>query len=126
MQSPPAAGDRHGCCRQPIRLRAGGSRGGKRLRVSMGKQRREGGGGLKSRLKKGLKKGIIGLVGAAVIIVISYLVADDTILNMPHYTGGGNVPRTLKLVDTGMFTAYILLGLAVLAILWSSISRVFK
>ncbi len=75
---------------------------------------------------KGIKRGIMSLVLAAVIIIAAYLMSDDTVLRMPHYTGGGNVPRTLKIVDTGLITAYILVGLAFLAILWSSVSRIFK
>lgn len=75
---------------------------------------------------KGIKKGIIALVGAVVIIIIAYLMADDTVLEMPYFTGKGNDPTTLKWVDTGMFTAYILVALAFLAIIWSSVSRIFK
>ncbi|MBS0011399.1 MAG: hypothetical protein KFF49_08305, partial [Bacteroidales bacterium] len=63
---------------------------------------------------------------AAAVIVVAYLLADDTVLNLPHYQGSGNEPRTLKMVDTGLFTAYILIGIAFLAILWSSVSRMFK
>ncbi|HCC71562.1 MAG TPA: hypothetical protein DEQ09_10495 [Bacteroidales bacterium] len=75
---------------------------------------------------KGIKKGIIYLVVAAAVIIIAYFMADDTVLNMPHYTGKDNVPTTLRYVDTVLFTAYILVGLAFLAILWSSVSRIFK
>lgn len=75
---------------------------------------------------KGIRKGIIALVVTAAVIVVAYLMADDTVLNMPHYTGKDNVPATLRYVDTGLFTAYILVGLAFLAILWSSVSRIFK
>ncbi len=75
---------------------------------------------------KGIKKGIVALVGTVVIIVIAYLMADDTVLNMPYFTGKGNEPTTLKWVDTGLFTAYILIALAFLAIIWSSVSRIFK
>lgn len=75
---------------------------------------------------KGIKKGIISLLVTAAIVFIAYLMADDTVLRMPHYSGGGNVPSTLKFVGTGLYTAYFLVGLAFLAILWSSISRIFK
>lgn len=75
---------------------------------------------------KGLKKGIISLVVVAAVVFIAYLLADDTVLRMPHYSGGGNVPSTLKFVGTGLYTAYFLVGLAFLAILWSSLSRLFK
>jgi len=75
---------------------------------------------------KGTKKGIIFLVAAVVVIIVAYLMADDTVMNMPYFTGKGNDPTTLKYVDTGLFTAYILVGLAFLAIIWSSVSRIFK
>ena len=75
---------------------------------------------------KGAKKSLISVLAAVAVIVIAYLLADDSVLNMPLYTGKDNVPGTLKFVDTGMFTAYILVGLAFLAILYSSISRIFK
>lgn len=75
---------------------------------------------------KGAKKSIVALVAAVVVIAISFLLSDDTVLNMPFYDGKDNVPSTLKLVDTVLFTAYILLGLAFLSILWSTVSRVFK
>jgi len=75
---------------------------------------------------KGAKKSLIGLVAAIAIIAISYLLSDDTLLNMPFYDGKDNVPGTLKFVDTTLFTAYILVGIAFLSIIWSSISRVFK
>jgi hypothetical protein len=75
---------------------------------------------------KGAKKSLVGLVAAIAIIVISYLLSDDTLLNMPFYDGKDNVPGTLKFVDTTLFTAYILVGIAFLSIIWSSISRVFK
>ena len=75
---------------------------------------------------KGIKGSIIGLVAAAVVILIAYLLADDTVLNIPHYDGKDNVPKTLKFVDTTLITAAILLCLAFLSILYSSISKVFK
>jgi formate-dependent nitrite reductase membrane component NrfD len=75
---------------------------------------------------KGAKKSLIGLVGAAILILIAYYMADDSVLNLPHYTGSDNVPATLKLVDTGLFTTYLLLGLAFVAIIFSEVSKAFK
>jgi uncharacterized membrane protein YhaH (DUF805 family) len=75
---------------------------------------------------KGAKKSIIAIVAAAVLILVAYLMADDTVLNMPFYDGKGNEPATLKFVDTTLFTAYGLVIIAFLSILWSSISKVFK
>lgn len=75
---------------------------------------------------KGGKKTLISLLGGVAIIVVAYLLSDDTVLNMPFYDGKDNVPGTLKFVDTTMFTAYILAVFAFLAIVFSSVSRLFK
>jgi uncharacterized BrkB/YihY/UPF0761 family membrane protein len=75
---------------------------------------------------KGAKKSLIGIAGAAVLILIAYYLADDSVLNLPHYTGKDNVPATLKMVDTGLFTTYLLAGLAIVAIIYSEISKAFK
>lgn len=75
---------------------------------------------------KGIKKGIISLLVIAAVVFIAYIMADDTVLNLPHFTGKGNEPTTLKFVGTGLYTAYFLVGLAFLAILWSSVSKIFK
>jgi len=75
---------------------------------------------------KGAKKSLVALVAGAVIILIAFLLSDDTVLNMPFYDGKDNVPSTLKFVDTVLFTSYILVGLAFLSIIWSAISRAFK
>ena len=75
---------------------------------------------------KGGKKSLVGLLAAAIIIVVAFLLADDTVLNMPYYDGKDNVPATLKFVDTTMFTTYILAGLAFLSIIVSSVSKMFK
>lgn len=75
---------------------------------------------------KGGKKTIFALLGAVVIILIAFLLADDTVLNMPYYDGKDNIPGTLKFVDTTLFTAYILSILAFLSIVGSSVSKLFK
>lgn len=75
---------------------------------------------------KGIKVALVSIVVGAIIIVIAYLMADDTVLHMPHYDGKDNVPGTLKFIDTGLVSTYFLLGLAVLAIIYSSVSRLFK
>lgn len=75
---------------------------------------------------RGAKKTLIGVAVGAVVIFIAWYLADDTVLNLPHYTGSDNVPKTLKIVDTGLFTTYLLAGLAILAIIYSEISKAFK
>lgn len=74
----------------------------------------------------GLKRSLIALVGIAILIGISYVLASDQPLSMPGYEGTGNNPVTLKWVGTGLIATYILAGLAFLSILYVEISRIFK
>ena len=76
---------------------------------------------------KALIRLVVVLVGAAAIIGISYLLASDTPINIIGYSGESNRdPATLKMVDTTLFVTYMLFGLALLSILYSIVSRVFK
>jgi hypothetical protein len=75
---------------------------------------------------KGLRLTLIALGVGAVLMAIAALLADDTVLNLPHYKGKGNVPRTLLWTDIGLYVAYFLAGLAVIAIFYSEISKYFK
>ena len=63
---------------------------------------------------------------AAVLIFISYQLADDTLLNLIQYTGPDNVPGTLQFVGTSLIFTYILGVLAIVAIIYSSIANLFK
>lgn len=75
---------------------------------------------------KGLKLALVALGIGVVLVGIAALMADNTVLNLPYYKGKDNVPRTLFLTDTGLYVAYFLLGLAVLAIIYTVISNYFK
>ena len=63
---------------------------------------------------------------AAVLIFISYQLADDTLLNLIMYTGPDNVPGTLQIVGTTLIFTYILGVLAIVSILYSAIANIFK
>jgi hypothetical protein len=76
------------------------------------------------------KKGLISLVFLVVVALVSYLLASDAI---PQFAGaqkfindGTLTPQVAKLVDTGLYATYILLAIAVLSILFSSVTRLFK
>ena len=76
------------------------------------------------------KKGLISLVFLGAVFVVAYLLSSETI---PQFVGvqkfindGTLTPQVAKLVDTGLYAMYILLGLAILAILYSSVNRIFK
>jgi hypothetical protein len=75
---------------------------------------------------KAAKKTLFTLIGVAVLIFVAWLLASDAVLDMPHYEGKDNVPSILKFAGTGLFTTYILAGLAVLSILYSEIVKYFK
>ena len=75
---------------------------------------------------KALKNTGIVLAIAAVFIFISYLLADDTVLNLIQYTGPDNVPKTLKFVGTSIIFTYILGVLAIVAIIYTAIANLFK
>jgi hypothetical protein len=75
---------------------------------------------------KSLKRMGIILLIAAILIFVSYQLADDTVLNLIMYTGPDNVPGTLQTVGTAIIFTYILGVLAIVAILYSSIANLFK
>ena len=76
-------------------------------------------------LQSAKRMGIILLIAAALIFV-SYQLADDKVLNLIQYTGPDNVPGTLKIVGTGIIFMYILGAAAIVSVLYSSISNLFR
>jgi len=76
---------------------------------------------------KALVRLLIVLAGFAVLVVVSYLLASDTAIEIIGYDGTGNSdPGTLKMVDTVLFLTYMLFGLAVGSILYAIVSKAFK
>ena len=76
---------------------------------------------------RGLIRLVAILVGAAVLVIISYAVSSDTPIDIIGYTGTDNSdPATLKMIDTVLFVTYMLFGLALASILYAIISRAFK
>lgn len=69
---------------------------------------------------------IIALVILGGIVLFAYSMADDTVFNLPGYTGPDNVPSRLKFAGTMLYTLYITAILAVLSILYSEIAKLFK
>ena len=75
------------------------------------------------------KKAIVTLIPIALIgliLLISYSSASSELLDMPNYDGVDNVPGQLKWSGAGLIMSYVLLGLAVIAILVSSVMKFFK
>lgn len=72
---------------------------------------------------KGAIKGLMGLVGLGLIILVSYGMSDATLLNLPGYAGADNNPDTLQFADTVLYTMYILGVGAIVAIVGTEIIR---
>jgi hypothetical protein len=71
-------------------------------------------------------KSLIMLGVIAVFIFIAYQIASDEVLNLINYRGPDNVPKTLKIVGTGLILTYFLAIIALVSILYNEISKVFK
>jgi len=79
---------------------------------------------------KAAKKGLISLVFLGAVALVAYLLASDEIpqfIGVQKFLNDGSLnAQVAKLVDTGLYATYILLGLAVLSILFSGVTRLFK
>ena len=76
---------------------------------------------------KALIRLLVVLAGGAVLVVIAYLIAKDTPIDIIGYTKTANSdPATLKMIDTVLFVTYMLFGIALASILYAIISRAFK
>ena len=80
--------------------------------------------------KKAAKAGIISLVFMGVVALVAYLMASPEIpqfIGVDKFINDGTLnERVSKLVDTGLYATYILLGLAILSIAMSSVMRLFR
>ena len=80
--------------------------------------------------KKAAKGGITAIVFIGAVALVSYLFASNTIpqfVGVEEFINDGTLnSKVAKLVDTGLIATYILLGLAILSIVFSSVMRLFK
>jgi len=80
--------------------------------------------------KKAAKGGIISLAFLGIVALISYLLASPEIpqfIGVDKFIADGTLnSHVAKLVDTGLYATYILLGLAILAVASSSVMRLFR
>jgi len=76
------------------------------------------------------KKGLMAFLFLGVVLLVAYLLASDEIpqfIGVQKYIDNGTLTTTIaKWIDTGLYLTYILLGLAILSIAFSSVSRLFK
>lgn len=75
---------------------------------------------------KNSKGTLIGIVGFVIIIAVSYALSSDEVLRA--FTAGGSnpSPSIVKWSGTGIVVVYILGLLAVIAAIFSEVSRLFK
>lgn len=66
---------------------------------------------------------IIGLVGTAIIVGISYALAGNEVTDS---YGTDFTPQLSKWIGTGLIAMYILAGVAILSILFSELASFFK
>ncbi len=75
--------------------------------------------------KSGLKT-LLSLAVLVLILFIGYQLADDTVMRIPGYDGDDNIASRLKLTGMGIYTMYIMLGGTLLALLYSTVSRIWR
>ena len=76
---------------------------------------------------KALIKGLIALVGIAILVGLAYMLGSDVPLDITGYDGTDNKdPQVLKLVDMGLLSTYFVLGMVLISIVYSEIAKYFK
>lgn len=75
---------------------------------------------------KGAIKGLAGLAGLGLIILIAYSLSDGTLLSLPGYTGDDNAVGPLKFADTILYTMYVLGVGAIVSIVVTETMRKFR
>lgn len=80
--------------------------------------------------KKAAKSALVAIVFLGAVVGISYLISDGSIpkfYGVEKFIADGTVTTTVsKWIGTGLIATYILSGLSIMGIIWSSISRIFK
>ncbi|MCK5729627.1 MAG: hypothetical protein KAH68_01045 [Draconibacterium sp.] len=80
--------------------------------------------------KKAAKGGIISLVFLGVVALVSYLMASSEIpqfIGVDKFINNGSLTEGIaKLVDTGLYATYLLLGIAILLIILTPVVRMFR
>lgn len=75
---------------------------------------------------KNAKVSFISIGVMAIVVLIAYSLASDSVLSLTGYEGEFNTPTALQWSGTGLITMYVFLGMAVLAILYTEIAGYFK
>ena len=70
---------------------------------------------------------LVGVIGFLVIALVSiYGLAGDEIIDAYTRSGVSLTPEVSRLAGGGIIIVYILTGIAVLSIVWTEVSRIFK
>jgi len=79
---------------------------------------------------KSAKGGLFGIAAVLLIVLISWLLGSS---EYPQFFGvekfiadGTITPTITRVIDTALYSTYIIFGLAILALIYSSVSRYFK
>ncbi len=75
---------------------------------------------------KGAVRSLLGLLLLAAVMIISWFIGSDKVLNIQGYDGTDNVPFWLQLSDMFIITIYFLLGAAIVSIIVSSVLKKFS
>lgn len=61
--------------------------------------------------------GFLALLGLVALLVITYLIGDETLLNIPGYEGNDNRPAMLKITDMWLYSSYVMFSVTILAMI---------
>ena len=74
--------------------------------------------GLKDNPKKAMS-GFLAIIALGALLVITYILGDGTLLNIPGYDGTDNVPAMLKLTDMWLYSCYFMMVVTILALIFT-------
>jgi len=60
--------------------------------------------------------GFLALLGMVALLLITYVMGEGTLLDIPGYDGPDNNPSTLKITDMWLYSCYLMLIINVIAI----------
>ena len=76
---------------------------------------------------KNAKKSLLGVVALVAVVAIAYLFSSGDLMNFTDSKlAVYNIPSTLKQVDTGIIATYLLIGIAIIAMIYTEIVKIFK
>lgn len=69
---------------------------------------------------------VINIALFAAVLGGAYAIGDGTPLHLPGYDGLDNVPGTLKIADMMLYSTYFMIGVAIILVLFSNVSKLIK